>query len=549
MEPRQLIEAFLKKEATNKPSRIISSFPDARFLVKFSSFTLAFRDAVLHAEENRHWFIPGLTPREIADKVMEYVSEIGSPMEGDYVNFDGSVSKWCQRYVMNAVYHRWFAPEYFPELQRCTDMLVDCPARAKNFGFRYDAGVGVKSGSPTTCDANTILNAFVQYASIRLARPDMDCNECYRSIGMAFGDDNLFDQQYKPFQLKVASDLGLKLECTDYNPEVGVTFLARVFVDPYKTSTSIQDPLRTWRKLHMTTRDPNIPLEDAALDRVEGYLTTDCLSPIVGAYCFMIKRVLKDADPNRRECRVSRNVEKPYWLTVGGAWPQDRDDLPLMYSVAAARTGVSVETIRATEDKFRQIDHPWFNALHTGDELPYTNTVDEDGGHASSNVDNRLMQNDRQKVIDRAINVDNRQGAMPSRYNPKPSEKPGRRRTKRQTRSRRLSSGDGKGSGENQKRDRQPARKADNSKLAKRPPGDKQLSRQKNSRNVDSSERGIAQRASNSVDGDGRHEPPESAKRISRPKPTPGKRGTLYVPCPGTRTAGELSEPGRSSSA
>ena len=48
VEPRRLIEAFLKNEQCMKDGRIISSFPDMRYLLLFSAYTLKCRDEVLH---------------------------------------------------------------------------------------------------------------------------------------------------------------------------------------------------------------------------------------------------------------------------------------------------------------------------------------------------------------------------------------------------------------------------------------------------------------------------------------------------------------------
>ena len=138
------------------------------------------------AELNSHWFCPGLTPSQISDRVQEYCAGVEFPLEGDFSNFDGSVSAWCQRHVMNAVYHRYFG--YDPDLVSYTDMLISCPARAKRFGFRYEAGFGVKSGSPTTCDLNTVLNAFIQYAAVRMTMTELPPADAYRLIGLAFGD-------------------------------------------------------------------------------------------------------------------------------------------------------------------------------------------------------------------------------------------------------------------------------------------------------------------------------------------------------------------------
>jgi len=405
---RRLIEAFIKNEPCMKSGRIISSFADMRYIAKFSSFTLSFRDKVLHSEHNDHWFCPGKTPQEIAQKVCDYVKSIFTPMEADYENMDGTVSAWIQRHVVNPCYLRWFHPKYRTELIGYLDMLISCPARAKNFGFRYDAGVGVKSGSPTTCDGNSLIDAFVMYCSVRMTKPWLSKEDAFRMIGLAFGDDSLFDEEYRKAMLKVVDDLGMKIKIEKFKPEQGLTFLARVYPDPYNTTTTFQDPLRTWRKLHITQRDPNVPIASAALDRLSGYLVTDGLTPVTSHYARMVTRYYEGLDDTETEeergKRMTVGREKPYWLTEGGSWPQDENDVDLMIRVIAARTGFEEETLRTLCLELDECNNPWaeFTLNRNEEPNPYKDTLDEDALPCGGSVDDRLYQNDKNNMQLRA---------------------------------------------------------------------------------------------------------------------------------------------------
>jgi len=336
---------------------------------------------------------------EIATRVQEYVSSVGCPAEGDYTNLDGTVSAWLQRRVMNAIYLRYFHESYHKDLVPFLDMLISCPARAKRFGFQYDAGVGVKSGSPTTCDLNTVCGAFVQYTAVRDALPELSPDEAFRSIGLAFGDDGLFDRRFKNPWSRNAERLGLTLKVEDYRPEQGVCFLARVFPDPMNTLTSFQDPLRTWRKLHLTTRDPNISLATAAVDRVEGYLVTDALSPVTSDYCRMVQRLWGPSSESLevRQQRKTYTKEQPYWLTIGGSWPQRVEDVDLMFACMSARTGVDIEKLRDTVERLRACNNVWASiTINRDDEpSPYRDTLDIDAGPAEGAVDNRNFELDQ----------------------------------------------------------------------------------------------------------------------------------------------------------
>nr|WPV63051.1 MAG: RNA-dependent RNA polymerase [Wufeng shrew nodavirus 7] len=396
VEARRLIESFVKNEPTMKHGRIISSFPDARYLLDFSRYTLSCRDQVLHAEHNRHWFCPGLKPKEIAKMVTQYCQSVGGVIEGDYSNFDGTVSKWLQTHVMNAIYLRWFGNQYREALRAHTGMLINCPARAKKFGFRYEAGVGVKSGSPTTCDLNSVLNASLMYCAIRKTNPLLSKEEAFREIGLAFGDDSLFDRQYQKAWVKTVAAVGMTIKIEVCKPETGVTFLARVFPDPWSTETSFQDPIRTWRKLHLTSRDPKVPIGDAAVDRVDGYLVTDPNTPVTSAYCRMVQRLYPRTEQQeaRRLRRKDRLKEKPYWLTVGGSWPQKIEDVDLMYGTISARTGIDEEVLRQQHILLEQLQDLWsVPAMEVED--GYASGVAPDGLPAEPEVDARQISEER----------------------------------------------------------------------------------------------------------------------------------------------------------
>nr|QYF49972.1 MAG: hypothetical protein [Nansha Islands sediment noda-like virus 2] len=395
--PRELIEGFIKNEPTHKASRIISSFPDARYLIALSRYTLAMRDEVLHSEENKHWFMPGKDPVEIANSVCEYVASVIEPAEGDYSNFDGTVSAWLQRNVINAAYLRWTHHSFRDELLPLLEMLITCPARAKRFGFRYEAGPGIKSGSPTTCDGNSVLNGFLMYAAIRRECPDLTPQGAYAYIGLAFGDDSLFDAQFKKAWNWVVNKVGMKLKVERYDEELGITFLARVFPDPLKTTSSFQDPLRTLRKLHLTSRNPTVPLADAAVDRCSGYLVTDKMTPVVSAYCHaMLRRYGPDASSlSKRLARADNNMDKPYWVFGDKSWPQKPEDVECIAKVMANRMGISVEVLLEFHNLLVKLevdgDVP---CIDIGSFKPVADSLERDGLPSSEPVDQRELKQD-----------------------------------------------------------------------------------------------------------------------------------------------------------
>jgi len=402
-QPRKVIESFCKNEPTNKSARIISAYPDIRFLLKFSRYTLKYRDAVLHSEHNEHWFCPGKTPAQIAELLCQQASNTHGLAETDFENLDGSTSLWIQKEIYLAAMLRYYNIQYHEEIKEYGSYLLSIPAYAKRFNFRYESGYGVKSGSPPTCDQNTHTSAFVEFAVLRKKYPFLEPEECFSKILAKFGDDGITYAGTAREYNKVCDILGLKIKYETCNPDTGVTFLARVYVDPTTTTTSMQDPLRTWRKLHLTVRDPNIPITTAALDRLDGYLVTDGLTPITSHYCRMVQRCYKDtvAEDLQRFERVSKDKEKSYWLTNGGAWPQREQDIPLMLNCIAARTGFDVETLLQFCNQLERCNNPWeFQPLNRDEEPnPYRDTLGDDGEPSEPVDDHQRIKDEQSKQI------------------------------------------------------------------------------------------------------------------------------------------------------
>jgi len=397
MAPQKKIEAFMKNEACMKSARIISSYPDIRFLLQFSQYTLKYRDDVLHNEHNKHWFCPGKSPVEIAKCVMDYAAGVDEIGETDFENLDGTTSKWLQMQVYVACMLRYYHPDYHFAIREYANYLLSIPAFAKRFNFKYEPGEGVKSGNPATCDGNTHTNGFEEYCCIRETFSHLTSFECFCLIGPKFGDDGLTRRELKRAHTKVCDQLGLRMKFETCLPDTGVTFLARVYVDPWTTSTTMQDPLRTWRKLHLTTRDPNVPLETAALDRLDGYMVTDRFTPITSDYCQMIQRsyIAKVAEDTKRSLRLSKDREKTYWLTQGGAWPQDPNDYDLMFNCISVRTGFDKEVLDEFRLHLQQLNNPWeLRSLNRDEEpCPYKDTLDEDA-MPTEPLDARQIQED-----------------------------------------------------------------------------------------------------------------------------------------------------------
>nr|APG76106.1 hypothetical protein [Beihai noda-like virus 26]APG76159.1 hypothetical protein [Beihai noda-like virus 26] len=349
------IQSFMKKEATGlKAGRLISGF-NPEFVVLINCYTRVVREEILHHERNEFWFSPGKTPTEIVAQVREFCTANSEVAENDYSNFDGTVSAWLMSNIIKPFYALPFKAEHKPRIKVLLDNALNCSAILKKFGVGYDPGPGVRSGWTLTCDGNCLINAFICFCAHRKA--GFGVKESFDKLGPIFGDDSIFDASVAGHLSDACQCLGMKCKIVPANPELGITYLSRVFVDPLTTETTFQDPLRTLKKLHYTGRQHNVPIEDAALDRVDGYLVNDSVTPFVSHYCRAVQRAYYDGDvygaggatfeyqanaAARRE-RSDDATDIPYWVVLdkGNGWPQDDVDIPKMQKMVALRLGIN----------------------------------------------------------------------------------------------------------------------------------------------------------------------------------------------------------------
>jgi len=370
-QPSSDIRSFIKNEATNKTPRLISGFKDIRFVAHVSKFAIKVTSDIL--KPNCPWYFSASTPTAIAEGVASYFKvNHGQVCETDFSNMDGTISPWLSYNVLGAVMKRAFKIEHHSEIQRIVNSLVTACARSKRFGFSYDAGPGVKSGSPTTTLGNTLFNAAMEYVAIRHTYPNLQPELVFRGLGPKAGDDGLTTSSVGPFMALVCKDFGLTLKTVEYDPEHGLCFLGRVFTCLNCCTHSIQDPLRTIEKLHMTFRHADVPIADAAYDRCDSYLVTDGMTPLISEYCQMVQRLYNaDINHSRRLARKDIQRDALYWARIPtDSWPQVEDKYDDTLVLMAKRIGCDAEALRFLIVAYKTASSVW--------DLPYIHT--RDGG-------------------------------------------------------------------------------------------------------------------------------------------------------------------------
>lgn len=315
-----LSKSFQKKEAYNNPNwpRNISTVPHGQNQ-QLSGFTYAFKKDCL---QQCDWYAPCLTPVEIATRVTQLASESEELVESDFHKFDGSFKMFIRKYVEHAAYRRWVGPEHRSELDRLLDNELSPRAVTKS-GIKYETYYTRLSGSPLTTDGNSECNAFVSFAANRLSGQDLMLS--WKNIGLIYGDDGLRNgtvttQRY----LDTASALGLDLDvinrATPGNP---VSFLSRIYADPWSSPATIQSPLRTLLKLNSTCDTQN-DIDTVGWYKTGSYLDMDAYSPLIGEWCRCYRRISV-----AKTCDEALLTDNPYWAQFkeNNSWPQSDDDV------------------------------------------------------------------------------------------------------------------------------------------------------------------------------------------------------------------------------
>lgn len=328
-------KAFQKKEAYNAPNhpRNISTVPHGQN-VKLSGFTYAFKDAVLKLLT---WYMPCKTPGNIAKAVQDLASTSEELVETDYSRFDGTFLRFMREHVEFAAYKRWVHKDHLEELGELLANEVNSKAVTRK-GLKYDPAFSRLSGSALTTDGNSICNAFVSYLANRLA--GMSKEEAWNQIGIVYGDDGLRNGAVtNTCLMNAASSLGFDLKIINRASRgQPVSFLSRIYADPWSSPASVQTPSRTLLKVH-TTCDTQTDIESVGWAKTQAYLVTDGLTPFVSHWCKAYQRNCASKIIDYKDFD-----DIPFWVrdeaALTNSWPQNDSDIWM--NIVAEDLGVTI---------------------------------------------------------------------------------------------------------------------------------------------------------------------------------------------------------------
>lgn len=332
-DPAITLRSFMKGESYGKYSdpRNITTVGTEHTL-RLSAYTYAFKKDVL---VDLDWYAPGKTPRQIAERVVELCT-YDRVVEGDFSRFDGRVSHWLRVHLEQAAYLRWIGQDHVLELEKLLTNEIGQQAWTSN-GLPYEPKNSRLSGSPLTTDANTLINAFISYAAGREA--NLSHEKSWQLLGVYGGDDSL-SLMKQSYLEKASKALGMVIKCETRREGDYVTFLGRVFCQPfYQSLASVQDPERTWRKLHISFAPPHVDDDQALADKAEGLLRLDPHAPITSTWCKTIKRLVSNDGHLTADAPWYARVAE----IVGETWPQAEYDDAI--EAISKRTGISANNL------------------------------------------------------------------------------------------------------------------------------------------------------------------------------------------------------------
>jgi len=167
----------------------------------------------------------------------------------------------------------------------------------------------------------------------------------FQTSGIYYGDDSLMSCKmlHATKGLKdvtrVAATVGLQLKAVLRKPGGPVTFLSRVFLDPWTAPDSFCDPLKAMAKIH-TTVSRVVDIDYCGYQKAQAYLTTDGQTPLVSHWARSYLRNLGTSfgDPENHESDV------PFWYRYheyrAAPWPNSVvDSIGLVADLVGVSSG------------------------------------------------------------------------------------------------------------------------------------------------------------------------------------------------------------------
>ncbi|AFU90716.1 RNA-dependent RNA polymerase [Le Blanc nodavirus] len=317
--PTTEVKAMVKIEslANHNFIRNISTLP-AEFNLSLGSYMLA---AAEYMKAEFEWYGAGKTPRAIAERICDMAD--GAPMDehriqwlcaADVSKMDAAKNPSLTAWLTTRIYTRLFGLE---DDELITLRKAEASASAATAeGIPYNVGASQLSGSACTTIDNTITNAFISYVAHRIQGLTEDVS--FQSLGIYVGDDSV-SYNTKESVEEAGRVLGYKIEAEMIRETDNIPFLSRFFYDAWEGGTSsVQDPVRLLRKLHLSISPTEITTQQAAANKARGIHELDPSIDFYRELYITIRRITgKTGDAMEGLGWMTRQ-----FVSMGG-WPTD----------------------------------------------------------------------------------------------------------------------------------------------------------------------------------------------------------------------------------
>jgi hypothetical protein len=283
----RVLKCFLKAEAYSnvKDPRNISTYNDADKL-DMATYATALSEHL----KRFNWYAPGMTPKQIAYRVVEICSSAAFVNISDYHRMDGTIT-YCIRKVERAIMMRAF-PSHRTHLNELLKTNVDNTGFLPH-GTTFDQGPSHGSGCSATSVFQTLRAAFTAYLAFRKTqKPDgtyHNPQQAFAALGLHCGDDGIDADLPSQTHEAAAKSVGLSLEVMLVpRYERGVNFLSRYYSPEVWTGCldSMCDIKRQLSKFHVTVRLPaGYPNILKLVEKSLSFVSTDPNTPVLGELC------------------------------------------------------------------------------------------------------------------------------------------------------------------------------------------------------------------------------------------------------------------------
>jgi hypothetical protein len=311
---RQRYSIFMKREAygaVNHP-RVISQVPGT-FKREYSAGMYAFARDIM---KPTNWYAFGRAPSDspnLEGLLANKASGCTRVVATDFSKFDGRVSQWLRDYVERPCLYRYFAEPYASRMVKLHDDQLGWKGMSR-LKIGTNPGAQRGSGSPETSIFNSVINAYTNYCAFRNLGCDPD--EAYARLGVYGGDDGVtFDIEPEVLE-GAASDLGMSLTVEALPLSRAVPFLGRLWFNLNTTvPSSCADVARQVVKLHLTTTDESVPLEEVVRAKALGFKAIDSQTPVLGVFC---QKALELTQPKHADQQEDMIRGETSWYAMEG---------------------------------------------------------------------------------------------------------------------------------------------------------------------------------------------------------------------------------------